>query len=45
MIDGEGYNWTTSKGSQTGMPTHDGTSTMTGNKGNGHAKITLLEIK
>jgi len=24
------------------MPTHDGTSTMTGNTGNGYAKITYL---
>ena len=44
MIDGAGYNWTTEKGSYTGMPTHDGTSTMTGNDGNGYAKITLLEV-
>ena len=26
------------------MPTHDGTSTMTGNSGNGYAKITLVSI-
>ena len=45
MIDGEGYSWTTEKGSQTGMPTHDGTGTMTGNKGAGYAKITLIEMK
>ena len=44
MIDGEGYSWTNIKGSQIGMPTHDGTSTMTGNDGHGHAKITLLEL-
>ncbi len=45
MIDGAGYNWTTEKGSEVvGMPTHDGTSTMTGNSGNGYAKITLIEI-
>lgn len=44
MVDGQGYNWTTTKGSQTGMPTQDGTSTMTGNTGNGYAKITLLEL-
>lgn len=43
MIDGDGYNWTTEKGSQTGMPSHDGTSTMTGNTGHGYAKITLIE--
>ena len=44
MIDGNGYNWTTSKGEKTGMPTYDGTSTMTGNIGNGYAKITLISI-
>ncbi|MBQ8131229.1 MAG: hypothetical protein IJ193_01920, partial [Bacilli bacterium] len=42
MVDGEGYEWTTTKAeSSTGMPTHDGTSTMTGNSGNGYAKITV----
>lgn len=44
MVDGLGYKWTTTKGSQTGMPTHDGTSTMEGNEGNGYAKITLIEM-
>ena len=42
MIDGEGYKWTTEKGSYTGMPTHDGTGTMKGNTGNGYAKITYI---
>ena len=43
MIDGKGYKWTTSKGSSVvGMPTHDGTTTMTGNAENGYAKITYL---
>ena len=42
MIDGAGYKWTTARESYVGMPTHDGTSTMTGNKGNGYAKITFL---
>lgn len=42
MIDGNGYNWTTEIGDYIGMPTHDGTSTMTGNTGNGYAKITYL---
>ena len=42
IIDGNGYNWTTEIGDYTGMPTHDGTSTMTGNTGNGYAKITYL---
>ena len=43
MIDGLGYEWTTERAvSSSGMPTHDGTSTMTGNTGNGYAKITFL---
>ena len=42
MIDGAGYNWTNVRGTQTGMPTHNGTGTMTGNAGNGYAKITYL---
>ena len=42
MIDGEGYKWTTEKGSYTGMPTHDGTGTMKGNAGNGFARITYI---
>ncbi|MBQ8131791.1 MAG: InlB B-repeat-containing protein, partial [Bacilli bacterium] len=44
MIDGKGYEWTTEVGTEVvGMPTHDGTSTMTGNDGDGFAKITFLE--
>ena len=44
MIDGKGYEWTTEVGTEVvGMPTHDGTSTMTGNDGDGFAKITCLE--
>lgn len=43
MIDGTGCKWTTEKTNDcTGMPTHDGKSTMTGNTGNGYAKITYL---
>ena len=42
MVDGAGYKWTNTKGEQTGMPTHDGKSTMTGNIGDGYAKITYL---
>ena len=43
MIDGAGYNWTTTKGSQVGMPKYDGTDgTMTGNSGDGYARITLV---
>ncbi len=41
-IDGQGYNWTTEKEKYVGMPTHDGASIMTGNSGNGYAKITLI---
>lgn len=43
MIDGDGYKWTTSRGSYVGMPTHDGLSTMVGNPKNGYAKITFIE--
>ena len=43
MIDGAGYNWTTTKGKYVGMPTHSGTNTMEGNTGNGYAKITFIE--
>ncbi len=42
MIDGAGYSWTNVKGTYTGMPSHDGKSTMTGNSGHGYAKITYL---
>jgi len=43
MIDGYGYRWTTTASSTvSNMPTHDGTSTMKGNSGNGYAKITYL---
>jgi len=40
MIDGAGYQWTTAKGSYTGMPNLAGTGTMTGNTGHGQVKIT-----
>ena len=42
MIDGKGYQWTIQKNSLVLMPTHDGTTTMTGNTGDGYAKITYL---
>ena len=42
MIDGDGYKWTTEKGAYTGMPSHDGTGTITGNSGNGYARITYI---
>ena len=42
MVDGNGYNWTTVKGKQTQMPSHDGTTTVVGNSGNGYARITLI---
>ena len=45
MIDGSGYNWTNEKGEYTEMPSHDGLSNMTGNIGNGYAKITLVSKK
>ena len=45
MIDGGGYEWTTEKNeTSTGMPTFDGEGIMTGNDGQGYAKITLIEI-
>ena len=48
MIDGAGYKWTDHKLEDlgvVGMPTHDGTGTITGNSGDGFAKITLLTRK
>ena len=43
MIDGKGYEWTTEASDEVvGMPTHDGTEIMTGNSGDGYAKITPL---
>ena len=45
MIDGAGYEWTTTKSSiSSGMPTFNGIGTMNGNSGNGMAKITLISI-
>lgn len=43
MIDGRGYNWTTSRGNYVEMPSYDGLSTMVGNIGNSYAKITFLK--
>ncbi|MDO4995778.1 MAG: glycine rich domain-containing protein [Bacilli bacterium] len=43
MIDGSGYSWTTVKGDTVvGMPNKNGIGTVTGNTGNGFAKITLM---
>ena len=42
MIDGNGYEWTTEKKTQIGMPTFDGKSKMNGNENSGYAKITFL---
>ena len=43
MVDGQGYKWTTSRGSSLFyMPNHEGTGQMTGNSGPGYAKITYL---
>ena len=41
-----GYVFTSTSmiGGNSSMPTHDGTGTMTGNSGNGYAKITLISI-
>ncbi len=46
MIDGNGYRWGEERySSVVGMPTIDGSTTMTGNTGNGHAKITLMTVQ
>lgn len=42
MIDGAGYQWTTSKGTYAGMPSWDGSTTMGGNAAAGYAKIYLV---
>lgn len=43
MIDGAGYPWTTKKESSSiGMPSPISSSIITGNTGNGYAKITYL---
>ena len=42
MIDGNGYNWTTEKGNYLKMPSHVDNTTMTGNHGNGFARITMI---
>ena len=43
MIDGKGYEWTTTKITQLkGMPTFDGTGSMLGNESHGFAKISYV---
>lgn len=42
MIDGNGYNWTNEKGDYLKMPSHVDNTTMTGNHGNGFARITMI---
>lgn len=42
MIDGNGYNWTTAKGNYLKMPSHIDNTEMTGNHGNGFARITMI---
>ena len=44
MIDGEGYKWTDKKEEYVGMPSHSDNSIITGNTGNGYARITLISI-
>ena len=44
MIDGAGYNWTTTKGSYVGQVQPNGT-TAAGHSGNGYARITLVSLK
>ena len=41
IVDGTGFEWRNAIGAQMLMPTHDGTSTMSGNSGNGYAKVTM----
>ena len=40
MVDGDGYNWTTEKETQTGMPKTSGEGLENGHSGDGFAKIT-----
>ena len=43
IVDGKGYAWTTEKANTiSNMPNYFATSSMVGNTGNGHAKITYL---
>ena len=42
MIDGAGYQWTTTKGSLVNMPNLTGSGTMTGNTSHGQVRITPL---
>ena len=42
MIDGNGYNWTTEKDDYLKMPSHIDNTEMTGNHGNGFARITMI---
>lgn len=44
MIDGDGYKWAIEKGEYTGMPSHNNGSIISGNTGNGYARITLISI-
>ena len=44
IIDGTGCKWTDEKTTQCiGMPSHDGTTNIAGNSGNGYARITLIK--
>lgn len=46
MVDGKGFEWTTFVNEEaTGMPTYEGTEVMSGNSGNGYAKITFKVMK
>ncbi len=45
MVDGAGYEWGSIRGANTSMPTHDGNNIMTGNTGDGFAKITFKEFE
>ena len=46
MVDGKGYEWDNIKSKEAnGMPTYEGTEVMSGNYGNGYAKIVLKKMK
>ncbi len=45
MIDGEGYRWTDKKEEYVGMPSYSDNSIITGNSGNGYARITLVSLE
>ena len=46
MVDGKGFEWTSMVSSEaTGMPTYEGTEVISGNSGDGYAKIVFKKMK